>query len=172
MGFNLRWIEFLLGLLISLQKKIMEREEKNPQYFFLMNSGCPENIYYRWKIFSLLQPGDTETCWRTAAFQMVLGGPVWIPPPCTVQPVQIIPAKEKEKEKEKEVKIQRPVERERERDTLKERRNHADPEPKRLPDILRDEFEDMLRDLTMERQRIKEAMGFALDHADLSTDVS
>ena len=41
-----------------------------------------------------------------------------------------------------------------------------------LEDDLRDEFEDMLRNLTVERSKIKEAMAFALDHADLAVDVS
>ncbi|KAK6137122.1 hypothetical protein DH2020_029131 [Rehmannia glutinosa] len=35
-----------------------------------------------------------------------------------------------------------------------------------LTDAQRDEFEDMLRALTLERSQIKEAMGFALDNAD------
>lgn len=35
----------------------------------------------------------------------------------------------------------------------------------------RDEFEDMLRALTSERSRIKDAMGFALDNADAAGEV-
>jgi U2-associated protein SR140 len=34
----------------------------------------------------------------------------------------------------------------------------------------RDQFEDMLRGLTVERKKIKLAMGFALDHADIATE--
>ena len=40
-----------------------------------------------------------------------------------------------------------------------------------LTDVQRDEFEDMLRALTLERVQIKEAMGFALDNADAAGEV-
>ena len=40
-----------------------------------------------------------------------------------------------------------------------------------LTDPQRDEFEDMLRALTLERSQIKEAMGFALDNADAAGEV-
>lgn len=40
-----------------------------------------------------------------------------------------------------------------------------------LTDAQRDEFEDMLRALTLERSQIKEAMGFSLDNADAAGEV-
>lgn len=40
-----------------------------------------------------------------------------------------------------------------------------------LTDAQRDEFEDMLRALTLERSQIKGAMGFALDNADAAGEV-
>ena len=40
-----------------------------------------------------------------------------------------------------------------------------------LTDTQRDEFEDMLRALTLERSQIKTAMGFALDNADAAGEV-
>ncbi|CAH8324888.1 unnamed protein product [Eruca vesicaria subsp. sativa] len=40
-----------------------------------------------------------------------------------------------------------------------------------LTDPQRDEFEDMLRALTLERSQIKEATGFALDNADAAGEV-
>lgn len=46
-------------------------------------------------------------------------------------------------------------------------------EPERtLTDSQRDEFEDMLRALTLERSQIKDAMGFALDNADAAGEVN
>ena len=36
----------------------------------------------------------------------------------------------------------------------------------------RDEFEDMLRGLTLEREQVKKAMTFALDNAEAANDVS
>jgi U2-associated protein SR140 len=45
-------------------------------------------------------------------------------------------------------------------------------EPERtLTDAQRDEFEDMLRALTLERSQIKGAMGFSLDNADAAGEV-
>lgn len=41
-----------------------------------------------------------------------------------------------------------------------------------LTDTQRDDFEDMLRALTLERSQIKEAMGFALDNADAAGEVT
>ncbi|WZZ01167.1 hypothetical protein YC2023_073495 [Brassica napus] len=41
-----------------------------------------------------------------------------------------------------------------------------------LTDPQRDEFEDMLRALTLERSQIKEAIGFALDNADAAEEIS
>lgn len=41
-----------------------------------------------------------------------------------------------------------------------------------LTDKQRDEFEDMLRALTLERSLIKGAMGFALDNADAAGEVT
>ena len=46
----------------------------------------------------------------------------------------------------------------------------VDPE-RMLTDSQRNEFEDMLRALTLERSQIKEAMGFALDNADAAGEV-
>lgn len=40
-----------------------------------------------------------------------------------------------------------------------------------LTDSQRDEFEDMLRALTLETSQIKKAMGFALDNADAAGKV-
>lgn len=46
------------------------------------------------------------------------------------------------------------------------------PEQERsLTDGQRDEFEDMLRALTLERSQIREAMGFALDNAEAAGEV-
>lgn len=40
-----------------------------------------------------------------------------------------------------------------------------------LTDSQRDEFEDVLRALTLERSQIREAMGFALDNAEAAGEV-
>lgn len=47
---------------------------------FLFENESPAHIYYRWKLFSLLQ-GDTPTEWRQKEFRMFTGGSIWKPPP-------------------------------------------------------------------------------------------
>lgn len=47
---------------------------------FLFENESPAHIYYRWKLFSLLQ-GDTPTEWRQKEFRMFKGGSIWKPPP-------------------------------------------------------------------------------------------
>jgi len=39
----------------------------------------PEHVYYRWKLFSILQ-GDSKYDWRTESFCMFDEGPIWCPP--------------------------------------------------------------------------------------------
>ncbi|OMJ17627.1 U2 snRNP-associated SURP motif-containing protein [Smittium culicis] len=39
----------------------------------------PEHVYYRWKLFSLLN-GDTVDQWKSEMFYMYNEGPIWIPP--------------------------------------------------------------------------------------------
>lgn len=47
---------------------------------FLFENESPAHIYYRWKLFSLLQ-GDTPTEWRQQEFRMFKTGSIWKPPP-------------------------------------------------------------------------------------------
>jgi len=47
----------------------------NKTFFF----QCNEHIYYRWRLFSILQ-GDRIETWREEPFAMYLSCPVWVPP--------------------------------------------------------------------------------------------
>ncbi|CEJ04924.1 hypothetical protein RMCBS344292_18872 [Rhizopus microsporus] len=58
---------------------IMQKEQNNPQFKFLFDNISPEHIYYRWKLYSMLQ-GDTKSRWNDEPFQMFEGGAWWIPP--------------------------------------------------------------------------------------------
>ncbi|ORC85047.1 uncharacterized protein TM35_000381220 [Trypanosoma theileri] len=67
----------------TAEEEIMKREENNPHFAFLHNPwNHPMQIYYRWRLYSLLQ-GDTMLKWRTEPFQMERGNDayVWVPPP-------------------------------------------------------------------------------------------
>ncbi|KAL2472397.1 RNA recognition motif (RRM)-containing protein [Abeliophyllum distichum] len=117
---------------------------------FLFELGSKEHTYYVWRLYSFAQ-GDTLQRWRTEPFIMITGSGRWIPPPLPTAKIQ-----EHEKEagstyaagKSRRVEVERS-----------------------LTDAQRDEFEDMLRSLTLERSQIKEAMGFTLDNADAAGEV-
>ncbi|KAG0309539.1 U2 snRNP-associated SURP domain-containing protein [Dissophora globulifera] len=63
----------------EFEQALIEKESLNPRFAFLIEHKSPEHVYYRWKLFSMMQ-GDTATRWRTEPFKMVDGGPVWVPP--------------------------------------------------------------------------------------------
>ncbi|XP_051151363.1 protein RRC1-like isoform X2 [Andrographis paniculata] len=134
----------------AFEQAIMERGRGNPLFSFLFELGSKEHTYYVWRLYSFAQ-GDTLQRWRTEPFIMITGSGRWIPPPLPTSR-----GLEHEKEagstyaagKSKRVEVERT-----------------------LTDSQRDEFEDMLRALTLERSQIKEAMGFALDNADAAGEV-
>ncbi|XP_028790035.1 protein RRC1 isoform X1 [Neltuma alba] len=134
----------------AFEQAIMERGRGNPLFNFLFELGSKEHTYYVWRLYSFAQ-GDTLQRWRTEPFIMITGSGRWIPPslPSTKSP-----------EHEKESGSTHAAGRSR----------RVEPE-RTLTDAQRDEFEDMLRALTLERSQIKEAMGFALDNADAAGEI-
>ncbi|KAI3996611.1 hypothetical protein MKX01_009443, partial [Papaver californicum] len=134
----------------SFEQAIMERGRGNPLFKFLFELGSKEHTYYVWRLYSFAQ-GDTLQRWRTEPFIMITGSGRWISPP--------LPAI-KSPEHEKEAGI-----------TFAAGRSRRVELERTLTDPQRDEFEDMLRALTLERGQIKEAMGFALDNADAAGEV-
>ncbi|XP_062163509.1 protein RRC1-like isoform X1 [Alnus glutinosa] len=134
----------------AFEQAIMERGRGNPLFDFLFELGSKEHTYYVWRLYSFAQ-GDTLQRWRTEPFIMITGSGRWIPPPL---PTVKSPEHEKESGSTYAAGRSRRVEPER-----------------TLTDSQRDEFEDMLRALTLERSQIKEAMGFALDNADAAGEI-
>ncbi|XP_057949873.1 protein RRC1 isoform X1 [Malania oleifera] len=134
----------------AFEQAIMERGRGNPLFNFLFELGSKEHTYYVWRLYSFAQ-GDTLQRWRTEPFIMITGSGRWMPPPL---PVARSPEHEKESGTTFAAGRSRRVELER-----------------TLTDPQRDEFEDMLRALTLERNQIKEAMGFALDNADAAGEI-
>lgn len=72
-------IEFVIREGPMFEALIMSREIENPIFSFLFDNESPAHIYYRWKLYSLLQ-GDTPSEWREQQFRMFKDGPVWKPP--------------------------------------------------------------------------------------------
>ncbi|KAK1417788.1 hypothetical protein QVD17_26922 [Tagetes erecta] len=108
-----------------------------------------EHTYYVWRLYSFAQ-GDTLHRWRTEPFIMITGSGRWVPPALPT-------AKSPENEDTGA--------------TYAAGRSRRVEAERTLTDAQRDEFEDMLRALTLERVQIKEAMGFALDNADAAGEI-
>ncbi|KAJ4834341.1 Protein rrc1 [Turnera subulata] len=134
----------------AFEQAVMERGRGNPLFNFLFVLGSKEHTYYVWRLYSFAQ-GDTLQRWRTEPFIMITGSGRWIPPPL---PTPKSPEHEKESGST----------------YAAGRSRRVDPE-RTLTDPQRDEFEDMLRALTLERSQIKDAMGFALDNADAAGEI-
>lgn len=141
---------FVLDGGCAFEQAIMERGRGNPLFSFLFELGSKEHTYYVWRLYSFAQ-GDTLQRWRTEPFIMITGSGRWVPPALPT-------AKSPEHEKESGSTF------------AAGRSRRVEPE-RTLTDSQRDEFEDMLRALTLERSQIKEAMGFALDNADAAGEV-
>ncbi|XP_045833238.1 protein RRC1-like isoform X2 [Trifolium pratense] len=134
----------------AFEQAIMERGRGNPLFNFLFVLGSKEHTYYVWRLYSFAQ-GDTLQRWRTEPFIMITGSGRWIPP---ALPIAKSPEHDKESGSTHAAGRSRRVEPER-----------------TLTDAQRDEFEDMLRALTLERSQIKGAMGFSLDNADAAGEI-
>ncbi|XP_072969346.1 protein RRC1-like [Typha angustifolia] len=134
----------------SFEQAIMERGRGNPLFSFLFDLRSQEHTYYVWRLYSFAQ-GDTLQRWRTEPFIMITGSGRWIPP-------SLPPSRSPEHEKESST-------------TFAAGRSRRVELERTLTDSQRDEFEDMLRALTLERSQIKEAMGFSLDNADAAGEI-
>ncbi|RID59484.1 LOW QUALITY PROTEIN: hypothetical protein BRARA_F02709 [Brassica rapa] len=102
-------------------------------------------------LFEPVSIEHTYYVWRLYSFAFDCLITKWIPPPLPV-------TKSLEHDKEST-------------DTYAAGRSRREEVERTLTDPQRDEFEDMLRALTLERSQIKEAIGFALDNADAAEEV-
>ncbi|KAL4565015.1 hypothetical protein LXL04_029096 [Taraxacum kok-saghyz] len=133
----------------AFEQAIMERVRGNPLFSFLFELGSKEHTYYVWRLYSFAQ-GDTLHRWRTEPFIMITGSGRWVPP--------ALPTAKSPEDEETGA-------------TFAAGRSRRVETERTLTDAQRDEFEDMLRALTLERFQIKKAMGFALDNADAAGEI-
>nr|XP_023029587.1 U2 snRNP-associated SURP motif-containing protein-like [Leptinotarsa decemlineata] len=131
-----RMVEFVVREGPMFEAFIMNKELRNPDYNFLFDCQSPVHVYYRWKVFSILN-GDCQKSWSMKKFRMFEGGSVWIPPTAI---------------------------------------NFADGMPEEL--IRKEDFQaetrlsetqcgrliDLIRNLSMQRSKIAEAMLFCMNH--------
>lgn len=140
-----RMIEFVIREGPMFEAIIMNQEINNPMYRFLYEHDNPAHIYYRWKLFSLLQ-GDTQTEWREKEFRMFKGSSIWKPPQLNFfsqgMPEELISDDER-----------------------------AEPNKGQLSVAQRNRLEDLIRHLTPERLKIADAMIFCIEHADAADEI-
>ncbi|XP_034539172.1 U2 snRNP-associated SURP motif-containing protein isoform X2 [Notolabrus celidotus] len=74
-----KMIEFVVREGFVFEAVIMNKEINNPDYRFLFDNKSQDHVYYRWRLFSILQ-GDSQTDWRTTDFCLFRGGSIWRPP--------------------------------------------------------------------------------------------
>ncbi|XP_015245781.1 PREDICTED: U2 snRNP-associated SURP motif-containing protein [Cyprinodon variegatus] len=141
-----RMIEFVVREGPMFEAMIMNREINNPMYRFLFDNQSPAHVYYRWKLYTILQ-GESPAKWRTEDFRMFKNGSLWRPPP--LNPYLHGPYDEGDEEEEEEEANKK--------GSLKEEE--------------RDKLEEMLRGLSPRRGDIAEAMLFCLNHAEAAEEI-
>ncbi|XP_056252799.1 U2 snRNP-associated SURP motif-containing protein [Seriola aureovittata] len=143
-----RMIEFVVREGPVFEAIIMNKEKNNPEYRFLFDNKSQDHVYYRWKLFSILQ-GESPTEWRTTDFRMFRGGSLWRPP--------VLNNYSQKGEERAEVE------------------EDASPEEEVKKGQLRNEhrqrLETLLKELTPSRGDIANAMLFCLERADAAEEV-
>ncbi|XP_031427922.1 U2 snRNP-associated SURP motif-containing protein isoform X2 [Clupea harengus] len=79
LGLIHRMIEFVVREGPMFEAIIMSKEKNNTDFRFLFENKSQEHVYYRWKLYSILQ-GESPGQWRTADFRMFRSGSIWRPP--------------------------------------------------------------------------------------------
>ncbi|CAG2113273.1 unnamed protein product [Medioppia subpectinata] len=159
-----RMVEFVVREGPMFEAMIMNREISNPTFRFLFDNQSPAHVYYRWRLFSVLQ-GEHPSKWRTEEFRMFENGSVWKPPPLNPF-LQGMP--------EELVEASPPPSPERvERQKRKPERREARQESKKgmLSETQRDKLEDMLRNLTPQKSKICETMVYCIDHSESAEEI-
>lgn len=141
-----RMIEFVIREGLLFEAMMMTREINNPLFRFLFDNQSQQHVYYRWKLYSILQ-GDTQKQWTTKEFRMFEDGPIWQPPKM-IDYSQGMP----------NFLIETPVK------TLAVLK-------KNLSTAQRDHFEYMVHKMTPERKKIAEAMIFCIEHHEAAEEI-
>ncbi|UKK02916.2 hypothetical protein MACK_003014 [Theileria orientalis] len=64
----------------KFEQMIMEKEAPNGLFSFLYEKYTPDSVYYRWRVYSLMQ-GDTMYSWNNMPFKITNMGKIYCPPP-------------------------------------------------------------------------------------------
>ncbi|TRY57372.1 hypothetical protein DNTS_024955 [Danionella cerebrum] len=145
LGLIHRMIEFVVREGPLFEAMIMNREKSNPDFRFLFDNKSQEHVYYRWKLYSVLQ-GESINNWRTTHFRMFRGGSLWKPP-------LLNPYLHGEEDAEN---IPLPL---------------PEEEPKKGQLKAEERLETLLRDLTPRKDEIGDTMFFCLERAEAAEEV-
>ncbi|XP_045496608.1 U2 snRNP-associated SURP motif-containing protein isoform X2 [Colias croceus] len=141
-----RMVEFVIREGPMFEAIIMNKEMSNPFFSFLFENQSPAHIYYRWKLFSMLQ-GDSPKQWAPDDFRMFKGGSVWRPPVMNLYTAGMPDELVEEEDAKENI-----------RGTLSNNQ--------------RDRLEDIIRHLTPTRTSVGEAMAWCLEHAEAAGEVA
>ncbi len=161
-----RMVEFVIREGPMFEAMIMNREMNNRNFQFLFENKSPEHIYYRWRLFSMLQ-GDSKDDWNTEDFRMFKGGSLWVPPRKNIytagMPDDIFESSNNPE----------PRKESRDEDKSRSRKSSHKKEEKKsgLSASQRDRFEDMLRSLIPDRNPVAETMVWCIEHAEAGTEI-
>ena len=159
-----RMTEFVVREGPMFEAMIMNRELNNPMFRFLFENFSPAHVYYRWRLFSVLQ-GDTPTNWRPDEFSMFKGGAKWLPPP-----KDMFKQGMSDELFEKEI---APISAPNDSEPSKDGGSKTTPEPKsdKLRTSSKADLEEMIKNLTPEKAKVGETMVFCLELADYSGEI-
>ncbi|CAH0695491.1 unnamed protein product [Spodoptera exigua] len=141
-----RMVEFVIREGPMFEAIIMNKEINNPFFRFLFENQSPAHIYYRWKLFSMLQ-GDSPKQWSLEDFRMFKGGSVWRPPVMNLYTAGMPDELVEEDEAKENI-----------RGTLSNNQ--------------RDRLEELIRGLSPSRSSVGAAMAWCLEHAEAARDVA
>ncbi|XP_039622431.1 U2 snRNP-associated SURP motif-containing protein isoform X2 [Polypterus senegalus] len=144
-----RTIEFVVREGPLFEAMIMNKEKDNPKFRFLFENQSQEHVYYRWKLFSILQ-GEPPNSWRTKDFRLFKGGSIWRPP--LLNPYL-------QCEEEAAESSRSPSQQE-----YEFKRGHLKPGH-------RDKLENILRGMLPRKEDIGDAMVFCLEKAEAAEDI-
>lgn len=184
----------------AFEQALLQRESSNPQFSFLLpenNRQCPSALrtYYRWRVVAYLN-GDGHEQWRESPFQLMQNGPLWFPPKSarsngygdassssnrqsigdTRDPSSRVRSRSRSRSRERPEPVRQRKDPERSKyagmtGAQIERAKAKDHTRSRLSQRKFDHFQQLLDSLTLQRESIKDAMGFALDHTESAEDV-
>ncbi|KAI1708009.1 surp module domain-containing protein [Ditylenchus destructor] len=176
-----RVIEFLIREGPLMEAIIMARERANPMYRFLFENHHPAHVYYRWKLYSVLQ-GEDRMKWRLERFRMFQGGSWWEPPPHSLwdgMPPQLYGTGYMPQKKPRILEERPPPASHRKRmyssGSDEEESKPEQPQPRKYKGVLdekeREELEDILRTMEPTKTSIGDAMVWCVEHAECAKEI-